>query len=67
MLPLLDLHGVSRHEFHGAVQDALRERLLQQIDTLGKQGNTAKLEELLQRSFPVVKVRMELVTELPVP
>ncbi|XP_003741538.1 negative elongation factor B [Galendromus occidentalis] len=56
MLPLLDLHGVSRHEFHWAVQDALRERLLQQIDTLGKQGNTAKLEELLQRSFPVVKV-----------
>lgn len=36
MLPLLDLHGVSRLEFHDAVQEALRERLLQQIDFLGK-------------------------------
>ncbi|XP_022672429.1 negative elongation factor B-like isoform X1 [Varroa jacobsoni] len=56
MLPLLDLHGVSRLEFHDAVQEALRERLLQQIDFLGKAGNTVKLEELLQKSFPVVKV-----------
>uniref|UniRef100_A0A131XN05 Putative negative elongation factor b n=1 Tax=Ixodes ricinus TaxID=34613 RepID=A0A131XN05_IXORI len=57
MLPLLDLHGVCRLEFHTSVLDELKERLLQQIENLGKQeGREKKLRELLQKSFPVIRV-----------
>lgn len=59
MLPLLDLHGVRRLEFHLSVLDELKEKLLQQIEALGKQERREKdkkLKELLQKSFPVIKV-----------
>lgn len=59
MLPLLDLHGVRRLEFHLSVLDELKEKLLQQIESLGKQERREKekkLKELLQKSFPVIKV-----------
>ncbi|XP_077504426.1 negative elongation factor B-like [Amblyomma americanum] len=59
MLPLLDLHGVCRLEFHTSVLEELKERLLQQIDGLGKQEGRErdkKLKEMLQKSFPVIKV-----------
>lgn len=59
MLPLLDLHGVCRLEFHTSVLEELKERLLQQIENLGKQEGREKerkLKELLQKSFPVIKV-----------
>lgn len=57
MLPLLDLHGVCRLEFHTSVLDELKERLLQQIENLGKQeGHEKKLREMLQKSFPVIRV-----------
>uniref|UniRef100_A0A1E1XGU6 Putative negative elongation factor b-like protein n=1 Tax=Amblyomma aureolatum TaxID=187763 RepID=A0A1E1XGU6_9ACAR len=60
MLPLLDLHGVCRLDFHTSVLEELKERLLQQIDGLGKQEGREKekkLKEMLQKSFPVIKVR----------
>ncbi|XP_037558966.1 negative elongation factor B-like [Dermacentor silvarum] len=59
MLPLLDLHGVGRLEFHTSVLEELKERLLQQIENLGKQEGREKekkLKEMLQKSFPVIKV-----------
>lgn len=59
MLPLLDLHGVCRLEFHTSVLEELKERLLQQIENLGKQEGREKerkLKELLQKSFPVIRV-----------
>lgn len=59
MLPLLDLHGVCRLEFHTSVLEELKERLLQQIENLGKQEGREKekkLKEMLQKSFPVIKV-----------
>uniref|UniRef100_A0A023FVC8 Putative negative elongation factor b negative elongation factor b n=1 Tax=Amblyomma parvum TaxID=251391 RepID=A0A023FVC8_AMBPA len=59
MLPLLDLHGVCRLDFHTSVREELKERLLQQIENLGKQEGREKekkLKEMLQKSFPVIKV-----------
>lgn len=59
MLPLLDLHGVCRLEFHTSVLEELKERLLQQIDGLGRhegREKEKKLKEMLQKSFPVIKV-----------
>lgn len=59
MLPLLDLHGVCRLEFHTSVLEELKERLLQQIENLGKQEGREKekkLKEMLQKSFAVIKV-----------
>ncbi|XP_064458495.1 negative elongation factor B-like [Ornithodoros turicata] len=59
MLPLLDLHGVCRLEFHTSVLEELKERLLQQIENLGKhegREKERKLKEMLQKSFPVIRV-----------
>lgn len=61
MLPLLDLHGVRRLEFHTSVLEELKEQLLMQIENLGKQEHDnqekeKKLKELLQKSFPVIKI-----------
>nr|CAG4640717.1 EOG090X0363 [Eulimnadia texana] len=60
MMPLLDLHGVKRLDFHNSVMESLREKLLSQIAELGqKEGRERdkKLKELLVKSFPVVKVK----------
>ncbi|XKL59665.1 hypothetical protein PGB90_000681 [Kerria lacca] len=60
MLPLLDLHGVARLEFHTSVLEELREKLIIQIKEIGqKEGRERdrKLKEMLVRSFPLVKVK----------
>ncbi|XP_049275438.1 negative elongation factor B-like [Rhipicephalus sanguineus] len=59
MMPLLDLHGVRRLEFHTSVRDELKGRLMQQIESLANQEGREKqkkLEEMLERSFPFIKV-----------
>lgn len=60
MLPLLDLHGVRRLDFHTSVVEELREKLIAHVNEIGaKHGKNRnkKLEELLVKSFPVVKVK----------
>ncbi|KAK4877719.1 hypothetical protein RN001_010225 [Aquatica leii] len=60
MLPLLDLHGVRRLDFHTSVVEELREKLTAHINEIGqKEGKERdrKLKELLVKSFPVVKVK----------
>uniref|UniRef100_U5EZ47 Putative negative elongation factor b n=1 Tax=Corethrella appendiculata TaxID=1370023 RepID=U5EZ47_9DIPT len=60
MLPLLDLHGVRRLDFHTSVLEELREKLIAHINELGqKEGRERdkKLKELLVKSFPVVRVK----------
>ncbi|XP_063244887.1 negative elongation factor B isoform X2 [Bacillus rossius redtenbacheri] len=60
MLPLLDLHGVRRLDFHQSVLEMLREKLVQQITEIGqKEGKDKdrKLRDLLARSFPVVRIK----------
>lgn len=60
MLPLLDLHGVRRLDFHTSVVEELREKLITHINEIGaKTGpeRDKKLNELLIKSFPVVKVK----------
>lgn len=60
MLPLLDLHGVRRLDFHTSVLEELREKLVSRINELGsKEGRERdkKLKELLIKSFPVVRVK----------
>ncbi|XP_035791954.1 negative elongation factor B [Anopheles albimanus] len=60
MLPLLDLHGVRRLDFHTSVLEELRDKLLAHINELGaKEGRERdrKLKELLVKSFPVVRVK----------
>lgn len=60
MLPLLDLHGVKRLDFHNSVLEELRDKLIQQINQLGEKGGKErdkKLKDLLAKSFPVVRVK----------
>ena len=63
MLPLLDLHGIKRLDFHNSVLEDLRERLIAQVATVGANpaGNPKererKLKELLVKSFPVIKIK----------
>lgn len=60
MLPLLDLHGVRRLDFHTSVLEELRDKLVVRINELGaKEGRERdkKLKELLTKSFPVVRVK----------
>lgn len=60
MLPLLDLHGVRRLDFHTSVLEELRDKLIQHINEVGiKDGKESdkKLKELLQKSFSVVRVK----------
>ncbi|KAK3591465.1 hypothetical protein CHS0354_033464 [Potamilus streckersoni] len=58
-LPFLDLHGVKRLEFHSSVLEELSERLIQQIADVANSDDKdryKKLEGLLEKSFPVIKV-----------
>lgn len=60
MLPLLDLHGVRRLDFHTSVLEELRERLVAHINEIGqKEGRDRdrKLKEMLAKSFPLVRVK----------
>ncbi|EFN88274.1 negative elongation factor B [Harpegnathos saltator] len=62
MLPLLDLHGVRRLDFHASVLEELREKLIKRINEIGleradKSASVDKrLKELLSKSFPAVRV-----------
>lgn len=60
MLPLLDLHGVRRLDFHTSVLEELRDKLIAHInEPVGKDGKESdkKLKELLSKSFSVVGVK----------
>nr|XP_028571733.1 negative elongation factor B [Podarcis muralis] len=58
-LPFLDLHGTPRLEFHQSVFDELREKLLERVSSIASEGKVderyKKLEDLLEKSFPLVK------------
>ncbi|CAI5794349.1 negative elongation factor B [Podarcis lilfordi] len=58
-LPFLDLHGTPRLEFHQSVFDELREKLLERVSAIASEGKVderyKKLEDLLEKSFPLVK------------
>uniref|UniRef100_A0A8D3B8Z6 Negative elongation factor complex member B n=1 Tax=Scophthalmus maximus TaxID=52904 RepID=A0A8D3B8Z6_SCOMX len=73
-LPFLDLHGTPRLEFHQSVFDELRDKLMERVATIaeGKEEDRyGKLEELLEKSFPLVKmpsiqpVVMQVLKHLP--
>ncbi|KAG7240015.1 hypothetical protein INR49_028022 [Caranx melampygus] len=58
-LPFLDLHGTPRLEFHQSVFDELREKLMERVATIAEgkdEDRYGKLEELLEKSFPLVKM-----------
>ena len=63
MLPLLDLHGLKRLDFHNSVLEDLREKLVAQIESVSNQDRNnpkereRKLKELLTKSFPVIKIK----------
>jgi negative elongation factor B len=57
-LPLLDLHNIKRLDFHQSVADKLKDRLTSRIEELSNAKASdyiEKLEDLLTRSFPVIK------------
>lgn len=62
MLPLLDLHGVRRLDFHASVLEELREKLVRRINEIGTErgekgiAGDRRLKELLSKSFPAVRV-----------
>ncbi|XP_038550966.1 negative elongation factor B-like [Micropterus salmoides] len=73
-LPFLDLHGTPRLEFHQSVFDELREKLMERVATIAEgkdEDRYGKLEELLEKSFPLVKmpsiqpVVMQVLKHLP--
>ncbi|CAB1319577.1 unnamed protein product [Coregonus sp. 'balchen'] len=58
-LPFLDLHGTPRLEFHQSVFDELRDKLMERVATIAEdkdEDRYGKLEELLEKSFPLVKM-----------
>lgn len=61
MLPLLDLHGIPRLDFHMSVMEALRDTLIKKINEIGQKcegkQKEKKLKELLSKSFPVIKIK----------
>lgn len=63
MLPLLDLHGLKRLDFHNSVLEDLRDKLVTQIESVSNQDRNnpkereRKLKELLTKSFPVIKIK----------
>uniref|UniRef100_A0A8C2KGX1 Negative elongation factor complex member B n=1 Tax=Cyprinus carpio TaxID=7962 RepID=A0A8C2KGX1_CYPCA len=73
-LPFLDLHGTPRLEFHQSVFDELREKLMERVATIAEgkdEDRYIKLEELLEKSFPLVKmpsiqpIVMQVLKHLP--
>eukprot|EP01135_Chromosphaera_perkinsii_P000170 Nk52_evm66s32 gene=Nk52_evmTU66s32 len=52
VLPLLDLHGVSRCSLNKAVMERVRERLIKKIEL--EENDSQALVKLLERSFPYV-------------
>uniref|UniRef100_A0A3Q1GIH7 Negative elongation factor complex member B n=1 Tax=Acanthochromis polyacanthus TaxID=80966 RepID=A0A3Q1GIH7_9TELE len=73
-LPFLDLHGTPRLEFHQSVFDELRDKLMERVAIIAEgkdEDRYGKLEELLEKSFPLVKmpsiqpVVMQVLKHLP--
>uniref|UniRef100_A0A8C7UMU2 Negative elongation factor complex member B n=1 Tax=Oncorhynchus mykiss TaxID=8022 RepID=A0A8C7UMU2_ONCMY len=73
-LPFLDLHGTPRLEFHQSVFDELRDKLMERVATIAEgkdEDRYGKLKELLEKSFPLVKmpsiqpVVMQVLKHLP--
>ena len=60
MLPLLDLHGIGRLEFHHSVMEELRQKLINRIEEISTKMEAKerdkKLKELLHKSFPLIKI-----------
>ncbi|XP_008556136.1 negative elongation factor B [Microplitis demolitor] len=63
MLPLLDLHGVRRLDFHASVLEELREKLVKRINEIGaersdKGGSPGdkRLKDMLSKSFSAIRV-----------
>jgi negative elongation factor B len=70
-LPLLDLLGVKRLDFHLAVLDDMKDRLIKRIQELAQRDDRQQLEVLLERSFTVINLThvtpivMEIVKHMP--
>uniref|UniRef100_A0A8C8JW63 Negative elongation factor B n=1 Tax=Oncorhynchus tshawytscha TaxID=74940 RepID=A0A8C8JW63_ONCTS len=73
-LPFLDLHGTPRLEFHQSVFDELCDKLMERVATIAEgkdEDRYGKLKELLEKSFPLVKmpsiqpVVMQVLKHLP--
>jgi len=70
-LPLLDLLGVKRLDFHLAVLDDMKDRLIKRIQELAQKEDKQQLEALLERSFTVINLThvtpivMEIVKHMP--
>lgn len=73
-LPFLDLHDIKRLDFHNFVLEELRDKLVQRISEVASSDDVdkyKKLESLLEKSFPVIKVKslrpvvMALLKHLP--
>lgn len=47
MLPLLDLHGVRRLEFHNSILEELRDKLITEINKLGQNTKERDVSESL--------------------
>ncbi|XP_014480534.1 PREDICTED: negative elongation factor B [Dinoponera quadriceps] len=62
LLPLLDLHGVRRLDFHVSVLEELREKLIKRINEIGADradkstSGDKRLKDLLSKSFPAVRI-----------
>ncbi|BES98717.1 unnamed protein product [Nesidiocoris tenuis] len=60
MLPLLDLHGLRRLDFHTSVLEELRDKLVAHINELGQKEGRERdriLKELLHKSFALVRLK----------
>ena len=70
-LPLLDLLGVKRLDFHLAVLDDMKDRLIKRIQELAQRNDREQLEILLEKSFSVINLThvtpivMEIVKHMP--
>ena len=56
-LPLLDLHGVTRFDFHDSVFEQLKlmlERRIEDIAKLPKENSYQALMKILEKAFPLV-------------
>ena len=56
---ILDLHDLKRLDFHNSVFEVLRDRLVSKVQEISKSnddGAPAKLEAILEKSFPLNKI-----------
>lgn len=68
-LNLLDLHNVKRLEFHASIADELKDNLIKRIEELTGSVHSKeqhaddlrKLEELLEKSFPLIGLGFVIV------